>query len=127
MTAYQLGVATDQVDKTGVLLVNLGTPNRQDAGAVRSFLSEFLHDRRVIELSRWVWCPILHGVILRLRPKRSAAAYQTIWQPDGSPLALITHQQVIATLFQYNLECVTVNLLCSQQCATWRLPVLTIF
>ena len=113
MTAYQLGVATDQGDKTGVLLVNLGTPNRPDAGAVRSFLSEFLHDRRVIELSRWVWCPILHGVILRLRPKRSAAAYQTIWQPDGSPLALITHQQVTAVqkhIHQHYSNAVSVQL-----------------
>ena len=93
MSAYRVGSVAARDDQLGVLLVNLGTPVRADSGAVRRFLAQFLHDRRVVELTRWLWCPLLHGVILRFRPARSAAAYRSIWQSDGSPLALIAQRQ----------------------------------
>ncbi|NYT42577.1 ferrochelatase [Sphingomonas sp. R-74633] len=82
--------------KIGVLLVNLGTPDAADAGAVRRYLAEFLSDRRVIEIPRIVWKPILHGIILRTRPKKSAHAYGLVWREDGSPLAAITRAQAVA-------------------------------
>ncbi|HEX7340816.1 MAG TPA: ferrochelatase [Rhodanobacteraceae bacterium] len=71
---------------TGVLLVNLGTPDAPTAAALRPYLAEFLSDPRVIEYPQWRWQPILHGVILRIRPQRSARAYARIWMPEGSPL-----------------------------------------
>ncbi len=77
----------------GVLLVNLGTPSAPTAQAVRSYLAEFLSDPRVVELPRIVWLPILHGIVLRTRPKRSAAKYASIWTPEGSPLAVHTARQ----------------------------------
>jgi protoporphyrin/coproporphyrin ferrochelatase len=70
----------------GVLLVNLGTPTAPTAPAVRRFLAEFLSDPRVIEAPRWLWWLALHGVILRVRPAKSAHAYQQIWTESGSPL-----------------------------------------
>lgn len=76
--------------KIGVLLVNLGTPDAPEKGAVRRYLAEFLSDRRVIEIPRIVWQPILRGVILNTRPKRSAQAYRQVWTEKGSPLAAIT-------------------------------------
>lgn len=76
--------------RVAVLLVNLGTPEAPTAPAVRRYLAEFLADRRVIDLPRWLWWPILHGVILRIRPARSAAAYRRIWTPQGSPLRVIS-------------------------------------
>lgn len=76
----------DRPDATGVLLVNLGTPEAPTTGAVRHYLREFLSDPRVVELPRLLWWPILHGFILRTRPSRSARAYQQIWTPEGSPL-----------------------------------------
>ena len=69
-----------------VLLINLGTPSSPSASAVRKYLAQFLSDRRVIDTPRWLWWPILHGVILRFRPRRSARAYAKIWSPQGSPL-----------------------------------------
>ncbi len=72
--------------RLGVLLVNLGTPDAPTTAAVRSYLAEFLWDPRVIELPRAVWWLVLHGVILRVRPRRSAHAYQKVWTPAGSPL-----------------------------------------
>ncbi|MDH4031455.1 MAG: ferrochelatase, partial [Chromatiales bacterium] len=66
-------------DSLGVLLVNLGTPDAPTAGAVRKYLAEFLWDPRVIEVPRPIWWLILHGVILRFRPKRSAEAYAKVW------------------------------------------------
>jgi len=77
----------------GVLLVNLGTPAAPTAQAVRAYLAEFLSDPRVVELPRIVWLPILHGIVLRRRPKRSAAKYASIWTPEGSPLAVHTARQ----------------------------------
>lgn len=82
--------------KVGVLLVNLGTPDAPDAVAVRRYLAEFLSDPRVVEIPRLVWKPILHGIILRTRPAKSAHAYQQVWREDGSPLAAITRAQAEA-------------------------------
>jgi len=75
---------------SGVLLTNTGTPDSPTAAALRRFLAQFLSDRRVIETARWLWLPILHGVILNTRPHRSARLYQRIWTPQGSPLLLTT-------------------------------------
>ncbi|MDQ0248172.1 ferrochelatase [Sphingomonas kyeonggiensis] len=80
-------------DKIGVLLVNLGTPSAPDPASVRRYLAEFLSDRRVVEIPPLVWQPILRGIILRTRPRKSAHAYQQVWRPDGSPLAAITRAQ----------------------------------
>lgn len=77
----------------GVLLVNLGTPDAPTAGAVRRYLKEFLSDRRVVEIPRLVWWPILNGIILNTRPKKSAHAYEQVWSEQGSPLAAITAAQ----------------------------------
>ena len=82
--------------KIGVLLVNLGTPDAPDASAVRRYLAEFLSDRRVVEIPAWAWKPILHGIILRTRPKKSAHAYAQVWSEEGSPLAAITKRQAKA-------------------------------
>lgn len=79
--------------KTAVLLVNLGTPAAPTVAAVRRYLREFLSDPRVIEMPRALWRPILHGIILRTRPRRSAARYAAIWTPDGSPLMVYTERQ----------------------------------
>ncbi len=81
--------------RIGVLLVNLGTPDACTPEAVRRYLAEFLSDRRVIELSPWIWQPILHGIILRTRPRKVAAAYREIWihDSDESPLRLYTRRQ----------------------------------
>jgi ferrochelatase len=79
--------------KVGVLLINLGTPNRPEPGAVRLYLKEFLSDPRVIEIPQLVWQPILRGIILRTRPKKSAHAYRQVWTDEGSPLAAITARQ----------------------------------
>jgi ferrochelatase len=70
----------------GVLLVNLGTPEAPTPKAVRAYLAEFLSDPRIVEAPRWLWWLALHGVILRVRPARSARLYQSIWTPAGSPL-----------------------------------------
>lgn len=80
----------------GVLVSNLGTPTAPTPAAVRRFLAEFLSDPRVVELPRALWWPILHGVILRIRPRRSAEAYRRVWQREGSSLRLISERQVAA-------------------------------
>ncbi|APE27800.1 ferrochelatase [Aurantiacibacter gangjinensis] len=79
--------------KVGVLVVNLGTPDAPETGPVRRYLKEFLSDRRVIEIPPIAWQPILRGIILNTRPKKSAAAYREVWTDEGSPLAAITAQQ----------------------------------
>ena len=79
--------------KTGVLLVNLGTPDGTDYASMRRYLSEFLSDRRVIELNPLLWQPILQGPILTFRPSKSGAAYKKIWMEDGSPLLVYTRAQ----------------------------------
>ena len=80
-----------------MLLVNLGTPAEPTAASVRPYLAEFLSDPRVIELPRALWWLILHGVILRIRPRRSAEAYAKIWTDDGSPL-LLNSQEIVQAL-----------------------------
>jgi ferrochelatase len=82
--------------KVGVLLVNLGTPDAPDAGAVKRYLKQFLSDKRVVEIPALVWQPILRGIILNTRPKKSAHAYAQVWSEDGSPLAAITKAQARA-------------------------------
>lgn len=89
-------------ERLGVLLVNLGTPDAPTAGAVRKFLAEFLWDPRVVEAPRWLWWLALHGIILRLRPRKSAHAYQQIWTPQGSPL--LHHSKELATGLQASLN-----------------------
>ncbi|MBN8486240.1 MAG: ferrochelatase [Burkholderiales bacterium] len=79
--------------RTAVLLCNLGTPDAPDAPALRRYLGEFLSDPRVVELPAWLWQPILRGVILNVRPAKSAAKYATVWTPDGSPLLVWTRKQ----------------------------------
>jgi len=73
-----------------LLLVNLGTPDAPTATAVRRYLAEFLHDHRVVQLTRWLWCPLLHFVILPLRSPKVALKYASVWLPGGSPLAVHT-------------------------------------
>jgi len=87
-----------QPPRTGVLLVNLGTPEAPTAPALRRYLAQFLSDPRVIEIPRLVWKPILHGIILRVRPAKSALKYASIWTPEGSPLRAWTEKQT--TLLQ---------------------------
>ena len=82
--------------KIGVLLVNLGTPDAPETKAERRYLAEFLSDRRVVEIPRISWQPILHGIILRTRPSKSAHAYKQVWTDKGSPLAAITREQTEA-------------------------------
>ena len=77
----------------GVLLVNLGTPDAPTPAAVRRYLAEFLSDRRVVEIPPLAWQPILRGIILNTRPKKSAHAYRQVWTERGSPLAAITAEQ----------------------------------
>lgn len=84
--------------RTAVLWCNLGSPAAPTAAAVRPYLAEFLGDPRVVEIPRAVWLPLLHGVILRGRPAKSAAKYASIWTPEGSPLAVWTAKQ--ATLLR---------------------------
>jgi ferrochelatase len=82
--------------KIGVLLINLGTPDAPEVRAVRRYLAEFLSDPRVVELPAIAWKPILHGFILRTRPRRSAEAYNQVWTNEGSPLAVIARRQAHA-------------------------------
>lgn len=81
---------------TGVLLVNLGTPDAPTTPSVRAYLAEFLSDPRVIEIPPLAWKLILHGIILRVRPKKSAALYKSIWTDEGSPLLVISRRQQAA-------------------------------
>jgi ferrochelatase len=89
-------------ESLGVLLVNLGTPDDPSPAAVRRYLAEFLSDPRVVELPRPIWRAILHGYILRVRPARSARAYEKIWTDQGSPLLL--HSRDIAAGVQQKLS-----------------------
>lgn len=82
--------------RTGVLLVNLGTPDSPEPRALRRYLAEFLADPRVVELPRPIWFPILYGVILPFRAPRSAALYRSIWTVRGSPLACLSQDLAAA-------------------------------
>ena len=87
--------------KTLVLVVNLGTPDAPTASAVRRYLAEFLHDYRVVDLSRWLWCILLHFIILPIRCARVAKNYQKIWLKDGSPL--LVYSQNLADRLQHQI------------------------
>ena len=78
---------------TGILLTNLGTPDAPTAAALRKYLAQFLSDPRVIDTPKWLWWPLLHGLILRVRPRRSAKAYRKVWTDAGSPLLAISQRQ----------------------------------
>jgi ferrochelatase len=78
---------------TAVVVVNLGTPDAPTKDALRRYLREFLSDRRVVDIPRAIWLPILHGIILNTRPAKSAAKYAAVWTPEGSPLAVHTERQ----------------------------------
>ena len=92
---------------TAVLLVNLGTPDTPTPRAVRRYLAEFLSDRRVVQLPRWLWWPLLHGVILPLRAPRVAKKYAEIWMAGGSPLAV--HTRALAAAVQQRMPDVRVE------------------
>ncbi|RBM77067.1 ferrochelatase [Vibrio paracholerae] len=79
--------------KLGILLANLGTPQAPTPQAVKAFLSQFLHDQRVVDMSRWLWCPLLHGIILPTRSPKVAKLYQSIWMDEGSPLMVYSRRQ----------------------------------
>lgn len=82
-----------QPQKVGILLANLGTPDAPTAKALKPYLQQFLHDRRVIEIPRFIWCWILHCIILVFRPKKSAEKYASIWLEEGSPLMVYASRQ----------------------------------
>ena len=81
-------------DKTGVLITNLGTPDAPDAKSLRVYLNQFLSDPRVIEIPKFLWQIILKGIILQVRPRKSAANYKKIWTDNGSPLLYISKKQI---------------------------------
>ena len=87
--------------RIGLLLINLGTPDLPEPGAVRVYLKQFLSDPRVVEIPRLVWQPILRGIILNTRPKKSAHAYKQVWSEEGSPLAAFTRRQAKALEGQF--------------------------
>lgn len=86
---------TQPQSRVGVLLLNVGSPDEPTPAALRRYLAQFLSDPRVIEPppARWLWLLILHGIILRVRPKKSAQLYANIWTPEGSPLIAISRRQ----------------------------------
>lgn len=83
-----------QPGRTALLVVNLGTPAAPETGAVRRYLAQFLSDPRVVEQPKWLWWLVLNGVILRIRPRRSARAYAKVWMPEGSPLLVLSRRLV---------------------------------
>ena len=90
-------------NKQGVLLVNLGTPDEPTAPAVKRFLSQFLHDKRVVDMTRWLWCPLLHGVILPIRAPKVAKLYQSVWMDEGSPLMVYSQRQAAKLAAQLDI------------------------
>ena len=88
--------------QTGILICNLGTPDAATSKAVRRYLAEFLSDPRIVELPRFLWLPLLHGIILNVRPKRSAKAYAKIWTDSGSPLLL--HSQNLRKKLENSID-----------------------
>jgi len=79
--------------KTAVLLTNLGSPDKPTTSALRCYLREFLSDPRVVEIPRLLWMIILHGIVLRVRPKKSAKLYQSVWTNKGAPLLVTSQMQ----------------------------------
>jgi ferrochelatase len=85
--------AEGAVGQTAVLLINVGTPETPKTAAVRDYLKEFLSDPRIVEMPRALWLPILHGYVLKVRPRKTARRYAAIWTKKGSPLKLQTEKQ----------------------------------
>jgi len=98
MSYYQKepGYTHGDIPKIGIILANLGTPEKPTAAALRKYLQQFLMDRRVVEIPRFIWCWILHFIILVFRPSASAKKYQSIWTKKGSPLYVNLNNQKIA-------------------------------
>ncbi|HBD19750.1 MAG TPA: ferrochelatase, partial [Arenimonas sp.] len=92
MKPYLDAPASAGPGRTALLVVNLGTPDAPTRGAVHRYLAQFLHDYRVVELTRWLWCPILHFIILPLRSGKVAKKYASIWVDGGSPLLVYTQR-----------------------------------
>ena len=92
---------TTKPNDVGVLLTNLGTPDAPEPSAVRRYLAEFLSDPRVVEIAPAIWKPVLHGVVLRTRPAKSARAYREIWTNEGSPLMAISKRQTEALRLRF--------------------------
>ena len=92
-TALTEGAHEKKNNTTGILVTNLGTPDEPETAAVRRYLREFLSDPRVVEIPKIVWMMILHGIILRVRPARSAKLYKSVWTEAGSPLLAISKRQ----------------------------------
>ena len=97
---YRAGVAARPGARPVLLLANLGTPTAPTAGAVRRYLAQFLHDWRVVELTRWLWCPLLHFIILPIRSGKVAKKYAGIWTPKGSPLLALSQELAAAVQAQ---------------------------
>ncbi|KFN43834.1 ferrochelatase [Arenimonas oryziterrae] len=89
---FRDGTPPTPASRTALLLVNLGTPDAATPRAVRRYLGQFLHDYRVVDLTRWLWCPILHGVILPLRARKVARNYARVWTAQGSPLLVLSQE-----------------------------------
>ena len=96
----------EQQPRLGILVTNLGTPQAPEKGALRTYLKQFLSDPRVVEVPRAIWWFILNGIILNIRPKRSAAAYSTVWTGEGSPLLIHTRDQAEALASRFGEEAV---------------------
>jgi protoporphyrin/coproporphyrin ferrochelatase len=92
------------MSRIGILLVNLGTPDAPEPRAVRRYLKQFLSDRRVVEIPQLLWQPILRGLVLTTRPRKSARAYREVWTGEGSPLAAITARQAKALAGSFGPE-----------------------
>ena len=98
-----------QAAKTAILYCNLGTPDAPTASALRRYLAEFLSDARVVEIPRLLWLAILHGIILRVRPAKSAHKYASIWTTEGSPLKVWTQRQAQALQTKFDAAQVQVR------------------
>ncbi len=132
-----------QLPCIGLLLVNLGTPEAPTPRALRRYLAQFLADPRVVELPRLPWRAVLHGVILRTRPRRSAEAYRKIWRETGSPLLTVTRslayglgQELAATLpgpvkvvaaMRYGKPSIAAGLRQLQEAGAWRVLVMPLY
>jgi len=113
--------ASVPAEKAALILVNLGTPTAPTPAAVRAFLRPFLSDRRVIDLPRWFWLPLLHLLVLPLRPHRTARNYAAIWEAEGAPLRTISVRQARALEKLLRAEDLA---LCVRQAATYGRPSL---